>query len=154
MVGIVCRKTPEGIIVQIERTEGPVFTTKGAAEQQGLALCREWVDQQMSWEEMPLCRIVLFPITEAQIGAVFVTMALSLLGIARSFLIATTGPKQGEAFSTLVLHKLLTVLSRKTKQAQVEVLPTFRAPNFRLSTARFGRIILSFKVVVLPAAEA
>jgi hypothetical protein len=48
VVGIVCRKTPEGIIVQIERTEGPVFTTKGAAEQQGLALCREWVDETLS----------------------------------------------------------------------------------------------------------
>ena len=41
-----CRKTPGGLIVQIERTGGPLFTTKGAAEQNGLALCREWVDKQ------------------------------------------------------------------------------------------------------------
>jgi hypothetical protein len=46
-VGIVCCRTVESLIVQIERTGGPVFTTKGAAEQEGLALCREWVDEQI-----------------------------------------------------------------------------------------------------------
>jgi hypothetical protein len=46
-VGIAYRKTSEGLIVQIERTGGPMFTTKGAAEQEGLALSREWVDEQL-----------------------------------------------------------------------------------------------------------
>jgi hypothetical protein len=30
-VGIVCRETLEGLIIQIERTGGPVFTTKGGS---------------------------------------------------------------------------------------------------------------------------
>ena len=47
-VGIVCRKTSEGLIVQVERAGRPIFTTKGAAEKEGLALCREWVDETLS----------------------------------------------------------------------------------------------------------
>ena len=46
-LGIVCSKTPEGFIVQVEHIGGPVFTTKGSAERHGKELCQQWVDEAL-----------------------------------------------------------------------------------------------------------
>jgi hypothetical protein len=46
-VGIVCSKTPEGLMLEIELAGGPVFTTKEAAEKHGLELCHAWIGEQI-----------------------------------------------------------------------------------------------------------
>jgi hypothetical protein len=45
-LGIVWSQTPEGFVVEIERSGGRVFTTKVSAERHGLELCQEWVDER------------------------------------------------------------------------------------------------------------
>jgi hypothetical protein len=47
-MGIIWSKTPDGLFVEVERTGGPVFTTKAAAEKHGLELCQEWVEETLS----------------------------------------------------------------------------------------------------------
>jgi len=45
-VGIVYERGQFGSIIQIHRIEGECFETKEQAEQHGLQLCKEWIDQQ------------------------------------------------------------------------------------------------------------
>jgi hypothetical protein len=45
-VGIVCKPTGLGSIIEVERIEGRSFGSKEEAERHGLALCKEWVDKQ------------------------------------------------------------------------------------------------------------
>jgi hypothetical protein len=52
-VGIVCSKTPEGLILEIELAGGPVFTTKGAAEKHGLELCHAWIGEKINLDQVP-----------------------------------------------------------------------------------------------------
>jgi hypothetical protein len=45
-VGIVYERGQFGSIIQVHRIEGECFETKEQAEQHGLQLCKEWIDQQ------------------------------------------------------------------------------------------------------------
>jgi hypothetical protein len=45
-VGIVCKQTRMGSIVEVKRIEGRSFESKEKAEQHGLQLCRDWINKQ------------------------------------------------------------------------------------------------------------
>jgi hypothetical protein len=45
-VGIVYTRGQLGSIIQVKRIEGKLFGSKEEAEQDGLELCKEWVDKQ------------------------------------------------------------------------------------------------------------
>jgi hypothetical protein len=45
-VGIVSKQNQLGSFVQVQRTEGRFFHIKYEAEQHGIELCKEWVDNQ------------------------------------------------------------------------------------------------------------
>ena len=45
-VGIVYERGQFGSIIQVQRIEGEYFETKEQAEQHGLELCNEWIDNQ------------------------------------------------------------------------------------------------------------
>jgi len=45
-VGIVYERGQFGSIIQVHRIEGECFEIKEQAEQHGLQLCKEWIDQQ------------------------------------------------------------------------------------------------------------
>jgi hypothetical protein len=45
-VGIVCKQTRMGSIVEVKRIEGQIFQSKEEAERHGLELCKEWRDKQ------------------------------------------------------------------------------------------------------------
>ena len=45
-VGIVYERGQFGSIIQVHRIEGECFETREQAEQHGLQLCKEWIDQQ------------------------------------------------------------------------------------------------------------
>jgi hypothetical protein len=45
-VGIVYERGQFGCIIQVQRIEGELFESKEQAEQQGLELCKEWIDKQ------------------------------------------------------------------------------------------------------------
>jgi hypothetical protein len=47
-VGIVCKATRMGSIVEVKRIEGRSFESKEEAELHGLELCKEWIDKQGS----------------------------------------------------------------------------------------------------------
>jgi hypothetical protein len=45
-VGIVYERGQFGSVIKVHRIEGECFETKEQAEQRGLELCKEWIDQQ------------------------------------------------------------------------------------------------------------
>jgi hypothetical protein len=45
-IGIVYERGRFGSILQVQRIEGEYFDTKEQAEQHGLELCKEWIDEQ------------------------------------------------------------------------------------------------------------
>jgi len=45
-VGIVYTRGQLGSIIQVKRIEGKLFGSKEEAEQDGVELCKEWVDKQ------------------------------------------------------------------------------------------------------------
>ena len=45
-VGIVYELGQLGSIIQVQRIEGALFESKEQAEQQGLELCKEWIEKQ------------------------------------------------------------------------------------------------------------
>jgi hypothetical protein len=45
-VGIVYKRGQVGSIIQVHRIEGEFFETKKQAEQHGVELCKEWIDNQ------------------------------------------------------------------------------------------------------------
>jgi hypothetical protein len=45
-IGIVYRRVQLGSIIQVQRIEGKLFEKKEQAEQHGVDLCKEWVDNQ------------------------------------------------------------------------------------------------------------
>ena len=45
-VGIVCKPTPRGSIIEVKRIEGRSFESKEEAELHGLELCKDWIDKQ------------------------------------------------------------------------------------------------------------
>jgi len=47
-MGIVCKQTRMGSIVEVKRIEGRSFESKEGAERHGLELCKEWIDEQKS----------------------------------------------------------------------------------------------------------
>jgi hypothetical protein len=47
-VGIVCKWDKLGSIIQVKRIVGELFESKEQAEQHGLALCKEWIDNLSS----------------------------------------------------------------------------------------------------------
>jgi len=46
-LGTVFAKNSQGSIVEVERTGGPVFTTKEAAERHGLVLCQGLIEEKL-----------------------------------------------------------------------------------------------------------
>jgi hypothetical protein len=46
-LGVVCAKTSRGSIIEIRHLEGTVFTTREAAEDNGLELCKNWLDKNL-----------------------------------------------------------------------------------------------------------
>jgi hypothetical protein len=44
--GIILRPARVGSIVEVKRIEGPIFSSKEAAEQHGLELCKDWIDKR------------------------------------------------------------------------------------------------------------
>jgi hypothetical protein len=47
-VGIIYERGELGSIVQIQRIEGECFETKEQAEERGVGLCTDWIDNQLS----------------------------------------------------------------------------------------------------------
>ena len=45
-VGIVYERGHFGSIIQVQRIEGELFKSKEQADQHGLELCKEWIDEQ------------------------------------------------------------------------------------------------------------
>ena len=45
--GIILRPGRLSSIVEVKRIEGPIFNSKEAAEQHGLELCKEWIDNRL-----------------------------------------------------------------------------------------------------------
>jgi len=45
-VGIVYKHGQSGSIIQVQRIEGECFEVKEEAEQHGVELCKEWIDNQ------------------------------------------------------------------------------------------------------------
>jgi len=52
-VGIVCKPTSRGSTVEVKRIEGRIFKSKEEAEQNGLELCKSWIDKRL---DAPLSR--------------------------------------------------------------------------------------------------
>ncbi|HJU61011.1 MAG TPA: hypothetical protein VJ864_03125 [Candidatus Binatia bacterium] len=46
-LGVVCAKTSRGSIIEIRHLEGAVFKTREAAEDDGLELCKNWLDKNL-----------------------------------------------------------------------------------------------------------
>jgi hypothetical protein len=46
-LGVVCAKTSRGSIIEVRHLEGTVFNTREAAEDDGLKLCRNWLDKNL-----------------------------------------------------------------------------------------------------------
>jgi hypothetical protein len=46
-LGVICAKTSRGSIIEIRHLEGTVFKTREAAEDNGLELCRNWLDKNL-----------------------------------------------------------------------------------------------------------
>jgi hypothetical protein len=44
--GIILRPGRLGSVVEVKRIEGPVFNSKEKAEEDGLKLCKEWIDKR------------------------------------------------------------------------------------------------------------
>jgi hypothetical protein len=45
--GTILRAGRLGSIVEIKRIQGPIFSSKEAAEQHGLQLCKDWIDNRL-----------------------------------------------------------------------------------------------------------
>jgi hypothetical protein len=45
-VGVVYERDNFGSLIQVQRIEGTLFKNKEQAEQHGLELCKEWIDNQ------------------------------------------------------------------------------------------------------------
>jgi hypothetical protein len=45
--GIVLRPGRLGSIVEVKRIKGPIFSSKEEAEQHGLQLCKDWIDNRL-----------------------------------------------------------------------------------------------------------
>jgi hypothetical protein len=46
-LGVICAKTSRGSIIEIRHLEGTVFDTREAAEENGLELCKNWLDKNL-----------------------------------------------------------------------------------------------------------
>src|SRR5215831_18105418 len=46
--GIIFRSGRPGSIVEIKRIKGPIVNSKDAAEEHGLKLCKDWVDDRLT----------------------------------------------------------------------------------------------------------
>jgi hypothetical protein len=44
--GIILRPARLGSVIEVKRLTGAVFNSKDAAEEDGLQLCREWIDRR------------------------------------------------------------------------------------------------------------
>jgi hypothetical protein len=58
-VGIVCKPTRLGSIVEVKRIEGRSFENKEEAERHGLELCKQWIDKQRVEREPPFLPLQL-----------------------------------------------------------------------------------------------
>ena len=45
--GIIFRSGRHGSTVEIKRIEGPIVNSKDAAEEHGLKLCKDWIDNRL-----------------------------------------------------------------------------------------------------------
>jgi hypothetical protein len=46
-LGVICAKTSRESIIEIRHIEGTVFKTREAAEDNGLELCKNWLDKNL-----------------------------------------------------------------------------------------------------------
>ena len=46
-LGVICAKSSRGSIIEIRHLEGAVFKTREAAEENGLELCKNWLDKNL-----------------------------------------------------------------------------------------------------------
>jgi hypothetical protein len=46
-LGVVCAKTSRGSIIEVRHLEGTFFNTREAAEDNGLELCKKWLDKNL-----------------------------------------------------------------------------------------------------------
>jgi hypothetical protein len=46
-LGVICAKTSRGSTIEIRHLEGTVFKTREAAEENGLELCKNWLDKNL-----------------------------------------------------------------------------------------------------------
>jgi hypothetical protein len=51
-MGVICAKTSRGSIIEIRHLEGSVFKTREAAEDNGLELCKNWLDKNLPSTKM------------------------------------------------------------------------------------------------------
>jgi hypothetical protein len=47
-IGVVYKRDKFGSLIQVQRIEGELFESKEQAEQHGVELCKEWIDNQRS----------------------------------------------------------------------------------------------------------
>jgi hypothetical protein len=47
-LGIICVSRPDGSLVEVKRIEGPIMEGRQKAEDYGLQLCKEWLDD-LAW---------------------------------------------------------------------------------------------------------
>jgi hypothetical protein len=47
--GIIFRPGRLGSIVEVKRIKGAIFNSKEAAEEDGLKLCKDWIDKHCFW---------------------------------------------------------------------------------------------------------
>jgi hypothetical protein len=45
-IGVVYKRDKFGSLIQVQRIEGKLFQSKEQAEQHGLQLCKDWIDQR------------------------------------------------------------------------------------------------------------
>jgi hypothetical protein len=51
-LGVVCAKTSRGSIIEIRHLEGTVFETREAAADNGLEVCKKWLDKNLPSTKM------------------------------------------------------------------------------------------------------
>jgi hypothetical protein len=50
-LGTVFKKTPRGLIKEVHRLEGAIFQIRQLAEDQGVVLCKNWIDDKAMQKE-------------------------------------------------------------------------------------------------------
>jgi len=51
-LGTVFKQTPRGLIKEVHRLKGAIFQSRQLAEDQGVVLCKNWIDDKALQKEM------------------------------------------------------------------------------------------------------